>query len=422
LSPLVIGGICALAVAVLGTAIFLIVLALRPGDEPDPAPGPAGGPGPVVQGGGPKRQGGNSGGHVMRNFIEALGREDLRAAYDCTNTAFQQRQPFEDFERAVLASRVLAGPRPLSVDWKGRDAQGREAAELRYDRVPRTVPPLVKATFRSDPDGSGWWIEELEWVPGAAERALAQLKKASEPQRRGGNSNDHITRVFLEALQRNDLKAAYDATSLAYQKGQPFADFERAVRDSKLLDGPRPLRVSWKGRDAQGREVGEVRFERVPPALPPVVRAASRPDPGGTGWWIEHLEWPAGAGEQALVYLKAKVNEKAAKKEGPPNSPFGVARRFVELLEQGDLAGAYALTTKAYRARVARPQFDAAVAENAALRQKVKLGVYAGGSGVTIPYAVRPADQPPQTPPAFVVRVRQEDRQWLVEEIEWRKP
>ena len=39
-----------------------------------------------------------------------------------------------------------------------------------------------------------------------------------------------------------------------------------------------------------------------------------------------------------------------------------------------------------------------------------------------IPYTVRPADQPPQTPPAFVVRVRQENGQWRVEEIDWRKP
>ena len=91
-------------------------------------------------------------------------------------------------------------------------------------------------------------------------------------------------------------------------------------------------------------------------------------------------------------------------------------------MQQGDLAGAYALTTKAYQARVTRPQFDAAVAGNAALQKKVKLGVYFGGSGVTIPYNVRPADQPPQTPPAFVVRVRQEDGQWRVEEIDWRKP
>jgi hypothetical protein len=292
LSPLVIGGIGALAVAALGTALFLIVRALRTGDEP--APAPAGGPGPVAQGGGPKRQGGNSGGHIMRKFVEALQRKDLRAAYDSTSTAFQRRQPFADFERAVRASKVLEGPGPLSVDWKGRDAQGREAAEVRFDRVPWTVPPLVKATYRSDPDGSGWWLEQLEW--------------------------------------------------------------------------------------------------------------------------------PAGAGEQALAYLKAKANEQAARKEGPPNSPFGVARRFVELLEQGDLDRAYALTTKAYRARVARPQFDAAIAESAALRQKVKLGVYAGGSGLTIPYHMRPADQSPQTPPAFVVRVRQEDRQWLVEEVEWGKP
>jgi uncharacterized protein YegJ (DUF2314 family) len=423
LSPLVIGGICLLALVVFGVATFLVVRALQPGDEPGPGPAPGGGGGPVAQGGGPKRQGGNSGGHIMRNFVEALDRKDLRAAYDSTSTAFQQRQPFADFERAVRAHKILEGPKPLSVGWSGPDAQGRQPAEVRFDRTPGNIPPLLRAICLSDE--TGWWVDQIEWVPAAAEQALAQLRKANEPQRRGGNSNDGIMNLFLQALQRGDLRAAYDTTSLAYQKGQPFADFERAVRDSKILDGPRPLRVSWKGRDAQGREVGEVRFERIPPALPPVVKAASRPDPGGTGWWIEELEWPAGAGEQALAYLKVQDDARKAKearKEGPPNSPFGVARRFVELLEQGDLTGAYALTTKAYRARVARPQFDAAVAGNAALQKKAKLGVYAGGSGVTIPYTVRPADQPPQTPPAFVVRVQQEGGRWLVEEIDWRKP
>jgi uncharacterized protein YegJ (DUF2314 family) len=304
LARFVLGGFSLLALLVLGIVVFLIVRALRTDEVPPPGPvagGPAppikGGPGPVVKEEGPKRQGGNSGGHIMRNFVEALDRKDLRAAYDSTSTAFQQRQPFADFERAVRESKVLEGPRPFSVNWRGRDAQGREAAEIRFDRVPLTVPPLVKATYRSDPDGTGWWIENLEWQPGA--------------------------------------------------------------------------------------------------------------------------------GEQALAYLKTKENEKkekSAKKEGSPTSPFGAAKQFVELLEQRDLAGAYALTTEAYQSRVARPQFDAAVAGNAALQKKVKLGVYAGGSGFTIPYTVRPADQPPQTPPAFVVRVRQENGQWRVEEIEWRKP
>src|SRR5262249_43537836 len=290
-------------------------------------------------------------------------------------------------------------------------------AEVHFDRTPESVPPLLRATCLADQ--TGWWVDEIEWVPGAAEQALAQLNKPKEPERRGGNSNEGIMNLFLRALTQGDLKAAYGFTSLAYEQSQSFADFERAVRDSKILDGSRPLRVSWKGRDAKGRDVGEVRFERIPPTLPPVVRATCWL--GGTGWWIDSLEWAPGAGEKALAYLKTKEIEKKAKgvkKEGPPNSPFGVAKRFVELLEQEDLTGAYALTTRAYQARVAGPQCEGAVAANAALKKKVKLGVYAGGSGVTTPYPVRPADQPPQAPPAFVVRVRQEDGQWRVEEIE----
>jgi hypothetical protein len=110
------------------------------------------------------------------------------------------------------------------------------------------------------------------------------------------------------------------------------------------------------------------------------------------------------------------------KKETRPNSPHGVASYFVALLQKGDLAGAYALTTKTYQAQVSRAQFDAAVMASAALRGKDKLGVYLGGSGPTIAYNVRPANLPPQTPPSFVVRVRQEDRQWGVERIDWGKP
>jgi hypothetical protein len=237
------------------------------------------------------------------------------------------------------------------------------------------------------------------------------------PPRQGGNSGGHIMGNFVEALARKDVRAAYDCTSTAYQQRQPFAEFERAVRASKILDGPKPLQVHWAGPDAQGRQPAEVRFDRVPLTVPPLLRAVCLG--GETGWWVEQIEWVPGAGEQALAQLKAKPE---VKKEAAPNSPHGVATYFVELLQKGDRAGAYALTTKRYQAEVSRAQFEAAVAASAALRGKDKLGVYFGGSGPTVAYNVRPAHLPPQTPPAFVVRVLQEDRQWRVERIDWAKP
>jgi hypothetical protein len=219
------------------------------------------------------------------------------------------------------------------------------------------------------------------------------------------------------------LQAAYKCTTLAFQERQPFADFERALQDSKVLGQPLRLRLQGGGQDAQGRRVSEMRFDGLPFNLPPLLKTACRSD--DTGWWIDDIEWVPRATELALAHLQAEQDRKkeaeTRKKNEWQGSPKGVADHFVELLQSGDVAGAYALTTKQYQVQVPRAQFETATMNSPPLRDKVKLGVYFGGSGQTIKYNVRPANLPPQTS-TFVVHVLQENGKWRVQQIDWGKP
>lgn len=146
--------------------------------------------------------------------------------------------------------------------------------------------------------------------------------------------------------------------SPAYQAAHPFAELQKAIADSEALAPPAPLAASFVERHAQGRTVNEVRFATLPGTLPYVARLTCRP--GETGWWIDDIVWAPGAADRARAYLKAEEERKKeieAKKNEVPNSPFGVTNGFVELLQKGDLAGAYGLTTDAFRSKTSREQF-----------------------------------------------------------------
>jgi uncharacterized protein YegJ (DUF2314 family) len=335
LSPAVLGGICLAAVlavaglAYLGYRLFrgqeaqpdpLANVGPQPGQGGNPRPGPdqgkskeeGGKPGPDGKRPkeGPQRRGGASDEYMTRLFAEALQKKDLRAAYDCLSPAFQERQPFADFEKAVRDHKILEGPMPLRLRPAGKDARGRPVREAHFNRLTRDLPPLFKAACATD--SLGWWVDGLDWTPGAAERALAGLGKGFVPKERGGNSSQHIMEDFLRALQKKDLRAAYACTTLEFQKRQPFAEFEKAVRDNRVWEGPLPLRLGGGGVDAQKRPVAEIRFARFPFNRVPLLKAACVTDE--TGWWIDDLAWTPGVVENALK----EEQEKQAKGKKRP--------------------------------------------------------------------------------------------------------
>jgi uncharacterized protein YegJ (DUF2314 family) len=336
LSPLLIGAVCVVVLLCVGAVAFMIYQLTRGTEEPNPVaqggppnprPGPANPPPdfqpqaqpqqlqpqpqqppqqPPVQPRpqqpppAPPRRGGVSGEHITRNFLEALQRDDLKAAYECLSTPLQQREPFAKFEQAVRDHKILDGPRPLRQKPAGKDAQGQPVLAAYFFRLTRDLPPLFTVTCR--PSDSGWWIEALTWTPGAADKALAGLPKGLKPKERGGNSDEHILREFLKAIQNKDLRAAYDCTTLEFQRRQSFADFEKALNDNKVWDGPLPLSLRGGGLDAQRRNVAEIYFARSPFNRRPLLRAACVPD--DTGWWIDALTWTPGVVDQALAEKK----------------------------------------------------------------------------------------------------------------------
>jgi uncharacterized protein YegJ (DUF2314 family) len=310
---LIVGGVAALLLLCGGVGVGLTVWLMR-GKEPAPPqaqqiPQPP----PVNR---LRPQGGNSGEHIAREFAEALGRKDWHAAYACTTPAFQARQSEQQFQNAVMASRVLEGRLPFELDGAGLATPQEVRFNLRNKGAGLRHPPAAVLATIND---SGWWVDSTEWngpapietpkgppapiqtpiappppAPVAPPKPVVPPKPPSPPEpkrlrERGGNSDEHIVRDFARALSNKDLDAAYACTTPEFQKEQSLEQFKKAVAQSKVLQGKMPLQPQFD-RVLEGQEKRWLlRHKDVPFGGPSAVILQVKPD--SLGWWVTRIEW-----------------------------------------------------------------------------------------------------------------------------------
>lgn len=98
---------------------------------------------------------------VVRGHLEALNRNDLRAAWEYFSEGYRAKLPFERYHDVIVQHRTAFLTRQVEFRERDEDA-GRTVLTARVTAADGT-PYLARFTLvRSD---GRWWIDDLRWRP-----------------------------------------------------------------------------------------------------------------------------------------------------------------------------------------------------------------------------------------------------------------